>query len=216
MATFHPFPRLPFELRAWVWRLTVEYRIIDLVEPLLGQDTSLGPRLDGLRPAVPATLQACREARNMKLYSKHTFCGFDQGSYVWINFNIDIFDIGDSPLSDDFLKPVAPLIRRLMFGREAGRSLQDFFKFEREDLDVFVNVEEIYIVCDEISGIEPWFGGSSYDWPCGAENVRLIDVMSGEVITARKLDEITSSDKIDESPEDIERAIEAGDSWQSE
>jgi hypothetical protein len=29
-ATFHPFPRLPFELRAYIWELTVEPRIVEV------------------------------------------------------------------------------------------------------------------------------------------------------------------------------------------
>jgi hypothetical protein len=62
MATFHPFPRLPFKLRAWIWRLTVELRTIYL-EGLLAW----------VPPPVPAALQVCREARNMNLYGKHTF-----------------------------------------------------------------------------------------------------------------------------------------------
>jgi hypothetical protein len=30
MATFHPFPRLPAELRIQIWEMTVEPRVVDV------------------------------------------------------------------------------------------------------------------------------------------------------------------------------------------
>jgi hypothetical protein len=61
MATFHPFLRLPYELRTCVWKLTVEPRTVrvDVQDYFLASATP-----------VPAVLQVCREARNYGLYQK--------------------------------------------------------------------------------------------------------------------------------------------------
>jgi len=45
---------------------------------------------------VPATLQACREARNLKLYQQ-AFLEIDgEVRYVWVNWDMDIVSIGTS------------------------------------------------------------------------------------------------------------------------
>ncbi|KAK2047628.1 hypothetical protein LZ31DRAFT_551200 [Colletotrichum somersetense] len=82
-ATFHPFPRLPAELRARIWELTVEPRIVDVrvvwhrPSPVSQEGSEPGARavadwtverppprrhLRSCTPA-PAQLQTCREAR---------------------------------------------------------------------------------------------------------------------------------------------------------
>jgi hypothetical protein len=67
MATFHPFPRLPYELRAQIWEMTVEPRVVN-VECRWGEATRQ-ICLTSSTP-VPAVLEACREARNHGLYQK--------------------------------------------------------------------------------------------------------------------------------------------------
>ncbi|KAK3955370.1 hypothetical protein QBC32DRAFT_379537 [Pseudoneurospora amorphoporcata] len=74
MTTFHPFPRLPPELRLRIWGLTVEPRTVDF--RIANPERTMGFRIDTingtpnnvvqLRSSTPrpATLQACREARN--------------------------------------------------------------------------------------------------------------------------------------------------------
>lgn len=77
MITFHPFPRLPYELRMQIWEMTVEARTIDIsvITPRwIISDDNLGqkrPRdyLVSHTPAPPV-LQVCREARNHGLYQK--------------------------------------------------------------------------------------------------------------------------------------------------
>ena len=67
MATFHPFPRLPYELRMQIWEMTVEPRVVN-TEFRYGREIRLPP-LASSTP-VPAVLQACQEARNHGLYKK--------------------------------------------------------------------------------------------------------------------------------------------------
>ncbi|EAT76760.1 hypothetical protein SNOG_15922 [Parastagonospora nodorum SN15] len=74
MSTFHPFPRLPTELRLQIWEMTVEPRTVEIC--IRFTDFPSTPLADGKqkRPPrqmstvqsptpVPGPLQACREAR---------------------------------------------------------------------------------------------------------------------------------------------------------
>lgn len=89
--TFHPFPRLPFELRARIWELTVEPRIVDVrvvyhdpspvkvTDPFAWSDERMKKRLPPRRhlrssTPVPAQLQTCQEAREH--LSKRPYGGY--------------------------------------------------------------------------------------------------------------------------------------------
>ncbi|KAF2003792.1 hypothetical protein P154DRAFT_590260 [Amniculicola lignicola CBS 123094] len=109
-ATFHPFPRLPFELRAQIWEMTVEPRVVDVRVAYSNEIMEYGRRLVS-STSTPAILHVCREARDHGLYEK----GFSEIAsrgvgfqHVWVNFDIDIIDIGASKLYD--YKPVARLV----------------------------------------------------------------------------------------------------------
>lgn len=68
MAAFHPFPRLPYELRLLIWEMTVDPRIVK-VEYRRLDPTHEEYCLTSSTP-VPAVLAACQEARNHGLYQK--------------------------------------------------------------------------------------------------------------------------------------------------
>jgi hypothetical protein len=78
MTTFHPFPRLPYELRMQIWELTVQPRTINIDAKSIawGVNTKGLPHylyyIISSTPA-PAVLQVCREARNHGLYQKGFF-----------------------------------------------------------------------------------------------------------------------------------------------
>ncbi|KAH8161628.1 hypothetical protein CIB48_g6619 [Xylaria polymorpha] len=80
MAAFHPFPRLPAELRAQIWEMTVAPRIVEvrityrasaLSPDSSSTNTATVPHLVSSTP-VPAILQTCQEARNQGLYQRLT------------------------------------------------------------------------------------------------------------------------------------------------
>ncbi|KAF7168387.1 hypothetical protein CNMCM5623_001470 [Aspergillus felis] len=119
MATFHLFPRLPFELRARIWELTVEPRT---VEVRVKKDNSLWGEGEILHVTsstpVLAVLQACHEARNLRLYQQaFNFSSAVERRHVWVNFDIDMISIGDT-----YFHTIEPaeqlLIRRLTFESE--------------------------------------------------------------------------------------------------
>jgi hypothetical protein len=75
MATFHPFPRLPKELRLQIWEATVEPRVVHTECKYCSPARYYGRaprRLMGLSSStpIPGPLQTCREARNARLYQR--------------------------------------------------------------------------------------------------------------------------------------------------
>ncbi|KAK3485935.1 uncharacterized protein B0T23DRAFT_294316, partial [Neurospora hispaniola] len=127
---FHYFPYLPWELRARVWELSAEPRVVHVRTVESGNP--LSDASDGKKEyktvfssnPIPAMLQACRESRNLGVYRQ---C-FSEGQrilefapkttrirYVWLNLDLDLIDIGKRDLRD--LKFVAPTIKRLKLER---------------------------------------------------------------------------------------------------
>ena len=186
MATFHPFPRLPAELRAQIWQMTVEPRIVEVrlrVRGKWGEKTF--NKLTSPTP-VPAPLQTCRESRNAGLYQR---CFSDmpwrggaakdaEPRYVWLNLDIDMVSIGWSNF--EAFRPVAHLIKRLRFTRD---NTDEYWASgdEPDELYHYKNVSEIHVVLCEGSEFEEWqWAAQDYTWPCGKENVLFIDYEQGQ------------------------------------
>ncbi|KAK7914948.1 hypothetical protein PG985_012651 [Apiospora marii] len=167
MATFHPFPRLPPEIRNLIWRSTVEPRIVEVtltVVKELPDSDDVVMRLAS-STLVPAVLHTCQEARDLKkLYQQELSQVFpvlrtadgdfvqqhppllpplhEQPPYFWLNLDIDILSVGLMPLG--LFLNIAPLVKRLRFASEGGAD--SFFETEQDDLAAFVAVEEIQVV----------------------------------------------------------------------
>ena len=155
MSTFHPFPRLPFELRTQVWKATVEPCTVDVhfeywdsnVE-CLGEQTAFQFRQVPVSSTpIPATLRTCREARIAALYQR-CFAELsqelpDEGRYVWLNLDIHIVSIGNTPFTCYF--PVASSIQRLKFERKYQD--EGFYLFESHEIRKFPYLKEIYAGC---------------------------------------------------------------------
>ncbi|KAF7167904.1 hypothetical protein CNMCM6106_003274 [Aspergillus hiratsukae] len=183
MAAFHLFPRLPFELRARIWELTVEPRTVEV--RVKKQHGSWGKILHVTSSTpVPAVLQACHEARNLRLYRQaFNFSSGVEARYVWVNFEIDTISIGDTYF--DTIEPAEQrLIRRLTFERENDES---FFHFQSHELEMFSNLEEIHVICED--GLLAWHDAWEYvPWPCPKENLRFIDKEMGQMAVGEDLD----------------------------
>ncbi|KAI0437847.1 hypothetical protein F4803DRAFT_570362 [Xylaria telfairii] len=195
MAAFHPFPRLPAELRAQIWEMTVAPRIVEVrityrASPLSSDSSSTNtatvPHLMSLTP-VPEILQTCQEARNQGLYQQaFSELAAPDGEglrYVWLNLEIDIISIGTTIFAA--LEPVALLIQRLRLERE--NSDESFFHFESNDLGIFVNVKEIHVVCAD--GLRAWNNApDAHYWPCARENLFFIDPDNGNMMGSDELE----------------------------
>ena len=187
MDTFHSFPLFPFEIRALIWRSTVQPRTVEVRVDDRGSSSTEYIHLVSSTP-VPATLQACREARNLGLYERAFSEIPADGRYVWVNWDMDIISIGTSPFF--YLRPYAPLIKRFQFERDNSEHF--FFHVEARDLDAFLNLKETFIVCANRYMMTGWFDAveeHGFVTRCGRENVYLINLDDGgRIMTAIELD----------------------------
>jgi hypothetical protein len=209
MFTFHLFPRLPAELRIQIWKATVEPRAVNVhvkhrqnvaddrawiaadTQQRTQDHTINGPPsityLVSSTP-VPPLLHTCREARNEGLYQQaFSELAASDGSgqrYVWVNMDIDIICIGT--VHTIYYKPVAPLIQRLEL--EAHDAIYiDHWRDTK--LDDFINLKEMYLVCAD--GMWCWHKVTrEIYWPCGEENVFMIDPDDGRMIRGIEMDRI--------------------------
>jgi hypothetical protein len=138
---------------------------------------------------VPAALQTCQEARKQGLYqqafSDMAVLDGAERRYVWVNLEIDMISIGTTMFAS--YNPVAPIIQRLKFERKNSDEL--FYHYEVQELRDFVNVKEIHVVCAD--GMGGWHGAlEDHYWPCGEENVFMIDPDDGRMMRGIEMDEM--------------------------
>ncbi|EEU34968.1 uncharacterized protein NECHADRAFT_37386 [Fusarium vanettenii 77-13-4] len=179
MATFHPFSRLPFEIRTIIWQMTVEPRQVEL---RINRPPGIFRTLSAMSTTpVPAVMQVCHEARNLGLYQREFTFG-DEPRYLWVNLEIDLISIGKTSfrqLGDD-----RRIIRRIKCQRENSTN---FFNSALREIKEFTNLNEMHIVCED--GLLAWQDAWEYlPWPCPRDNVRFIDIESGEMVDGYTLD----------------------------
>jgi hypothetical protein len=137
---------------------------------------------------VAAPIQTCQEARNQGLYLKaFVELASADGSgrlFVWLNLDIDVVSIGLAPICN--YKPVMPIIKRLKLEREHS----DYFSYrEADELGNFANTKEFHLVCAD--GMWMWhYAIDAYYWPCGKENIFMIDSDNDRTVRAIKIMEI--------------------------
>jgi hypothetical protein len=190
--TFHPFPRLPTELRLKIWELTVEPRTVELC--CIHTTTGLPPSSVKIcsPTAPPATLHACLESQNhlLKMCSqvplknggwkcvedinegRRRWIDTTTQHYVYLNWEMDTVSIGTCLLV--CFETIAPLIKSLKFERDMDDEWWD--RFESQKLPSFENVEMMHVMVSPGQNVE-WWHGTSEDipWPCGPENVFITD-----------------------------------------
>ncbi|KAI1120156.1 hypothetical protein F5Y10DRAFT_290218 [Nemania abortiva] len=228
MSTFHPFPRLPTEIRLQIWEMTVVPRTVEI--HIAHERMPPSPSLVGWRrypepedlpylvspTPVPAILQTCCEARNLGLYQKalSELAGLDgaEPRYVWLDLEIDMISIGIAEVW--FFMPVVQLIRRLKMEPDVPKvSFADDYGLS--GLRHFVNAREIHVVCAD--GLRSWYRVSELDWwPCSRENLFFIDPDNGTIVRSIEMDAMF--DKILEEEErwwgeEEEEEEEEDNSW---
>ncbi|KFY21291.1 hypothetical protein V493_07511 [Pseudogymnoascus sp. VKM F-4281 (FW-2241)] len=185
------FNNLPPEIRARIWEFTVESRTVEVSLTKRENLVSTTP--------VPAPLQTCREARNLGLYKQALSEVGDGRRYVWVNLDIDMISLGSNCHLGGF-EAFAPSIKRLKFQRE--NQTESWFHFESKEIRIFINVEEIHVVCED--GWDNWWGASEYiSWPCALENVLLFDPDEGRMMNPIEVDKMC-----DDRQEAEERALQ--------
>ncbi|GFF32224.1 hypothetical protein IFM58399_03143 [Aspergillus lentulus] len=185
MPAFYLFPHLPFELRARIWELTVEPRTIKL--HFKRERISWGKVLYATcSTPVPAVLQVCHEARNLRLYQQAFSFSTVEPRYVWVNFDIDMISIGNACF--DAIEPAEQLlIRRLTIQRQNTA----FFFFESQELETFSNLEEMHIICED--GLVAWRDAWEHiSWPCPKTILRFVDEATGQIAVGEDLDRMVA------------------------
>ncbi|KAH6625095.1 hypothetical protein C7974DRAFT_395408 [Boeremia exigua] len=210
MITFHPFPRLPLELREQIWNDTVEPRTVDVRR--VREGTQRYGQLVSSTP-IPAILQSCREARNLGLYERVFFevaavkkSTSDNASQV----AVERFFMPDGQGEEGSKKGGSPDTEQRYVWLDLDIDMVDIgasefcnyrsiasavkrLKFKRENGDEyfyhtesnelmeFVSVEEIHIVCAD--GFWMWAGAiDDHAWPCAEEKLVFIDALDGRVV----------------------------------
>ncbi|CAN9132517.1 unnamed protein product [Alternaria alternata] len=210
MTTFHPFPRLPLELREQIWKDTVEPRIVDVRRVRKG--TERYGQLISSTP-IPAILQSCREARNLGLYERvffevtpatKKFKGKNEAEIAMKRFfapdergeegpkKVGSSDTEQRYVWLDLDIDMVDIGASRFCNYESIASAVKRLKFEREnseeyfyhtesvELMKFASVEEIHIVCAD--GFWMWAGAThNHSWPCAEENLVFIDAFDGRV-----------------------------------
>jgi hypothetical protein len=209
MTTFHPFPRLPLELREQIWKDTVEPRTVDVRR--VREGTQRYGQLVSSTP-IPAILQSCREARNLGLYERvffevaavKKFKGNNEAEIAVERFfmpdeqgeegpkEVDSPDTEQRYVWLDLDIDMVDIGASKFCNYESIASAVKRLKFERENGDEyfyrtesnelmkFVSVEEIHIVCAD--GFWMWAGAiDEHAWPCAEEKLVFIDAFDGRV-----------------------------------
>ncbi|KAK3398740.1 hypothetical protein B0T20DRAFT_461384 [Sordaria brevicollis] len=194
--TFHPFPLLPWELRALIWEHTVEPRTVNVhakkyrLDDNKSEDPAEGPvyvRLVSATP-VPAVLHACHEARDMGLYQKglsevEVVPEGGESRYLWVNFDIDTIDFGEDDLFNYQL--AADSVKRLRCKRPRTRGP------DVTALNNFQNLIEAHIDCVNEDGLDEWYSiFEPWNISCDRRNIHLIQSENNNcTITFQALEE---------------------------
>ncbi|KAI0542597.1 hypothetical protein GGR58DRAFT_452882 [Xylaria digitata] len=191
--TFHPFPKLPAELRIQIWTLAAGPRILQ-IHVFLKTPKSKDFGYASPTPA-PAVLHVCRESRLIAPYQKAFFtstpvCGGTDTKYIWVNFQQDMICLADHQL--ERLGPYQADIERLRFSVPTGlhgHYLHScFFRKSHEILRDFSTLRELHIALKE--SLLVWASmvqGPGYA-KCPRENVRFLDLHTGLLLTEPQLD----------------------------
>ncbi|KAF3001488.1 hypothetical protein E8E13_008738 [Curvularia kusanoi] len=186
MATFHPFPRLPLEIRIQIWECFAdENRVLKIRKLHLKEYWSPTP--------VPAITRACRESRKYCSYTKR-FAADGKLKYIWVDFKSDIIQMHGSLVSELVEEKGLEVseIRHLRVdlidedGWDEHLWFYHRFAFKTENfpalqsLSVFINkvaVEWLHFVTT--TDPKPPFSGI-YWVPCSPEEIEFVDDKSRE------------------------------------
>ncbi|KAH7124706.1 hypothetical protein EDB81DRAFT_860916 [Dactylonectria macrodidyma] len=181
-ASFHPFPRLHFELRVLIWGFAAAPRIVHIRTDAPGFSSPTPP---------PGALQASQEARRYAPYRKSFFTTTNNGSeprYVWVNFETDMICIEDENV--ERLAPHLAEIQRLKFTVPAEKddlTYEYFFRDSEEFMGDFTALQELHMVIEDC----PRRWGTTFEhcfYGCPRENVRFLDPQSGLLLNGLQLE----------------------------
>jgi hypothetical protein len=118
---------------------------------------------------------------------KELAASIDQGlPFVWANLDIDIVSFGYVDHKD--YEAVGALVQRLQISERDSPSCGADHWYSL-DLGYFQKVKEIYVICK--GGMWTWhYDVDEQYWPCGKENVFMVDPDDGRMIRADEMERI--------------------------
>ncbi|KAL7930096.1 hypothetical protein V8C35DRAFT_313544 [Trichoderma chlorosporum] len=187
MSTFHPFSRLPIELRIRIWHLTAFPRIVHMKHKLKILNEQRVLYMATSTPCPPV-MQASRESRQHAPYQR-AYKNDYEPRYTWINFETDMVcnDNGGNPLLH---KPHEQDIQRLKFSIDNDRADYWFFYYGFKVIPTFSNVKEIHVAVKKDGNFGVRFMADALEHGCwdGYEDiVTFLDAGSGLMMNANQL-----------------------------
>ncbi|KAL5353861.1 hypothetical protein ACLOAV_001905 [Pseudogymnoascus australis] len=178
MATFHPFSRLPFELRIQIWGFATEDRVLRVRKAWIRNQGYWSPTL------VPAITRACRESREHCSYQK-AFIIESFSRYIWANYDHDVIQMRSGLLSkENILERDKVRHLRIELINEQGLDESDSFYYnDVRRLPDFPKLESFsLLVGDRLSPQWTDFIKETYWGACPRGNVQIVDGETGEWI----------------------------------
>ncbi|KAI0968069.1 hypothetical protein F4678DRAFT_444456 [Xylaria arbuscula] len=192
--TFHPFLRLPVELRIQIWALAVGPRRLDIgphqMEMSLENMSHFkwGGTKYTSRIPPPGVMHACRESRQHARYQKAFFSPPDR--YLWVNFQQDMICLAHYEVK--VLAPHYADIERLRYTVPDARDeiyVSEWFRdCSHEILGVFSALKELHVTVH--AGLWSW--GTSLDnagfAECLQRNTKFINLQTGLMLNIPQMD----------------------------
>lgn len=219
--TFHPFTDLPAEIRANIWRHTVEPRTVpvtcwvgnqrveamnrsratqgeawekDLAEARRRAQTALPLELYAKTPLKPAVLDVCREARQLGLYEQMILTSGSSASYAWVNYHVDTIYLEDEEEAYGWYRNCGGLVQRLRLDLDPSDEYW-FYKHSSTLKSTFSLLRECFVVMSNDARIWDW---RSYDYrkwfSCPPDKIHLIDEENDERMTYKELIDMSDED----------------------
>jgi hypothetical protein len=183
MATFHPFQRLPLELRIEIWELAfIKDRVLK-IRIRYPSKTFWSPTL------IPAVTRACQESRKRCSYQK-AFIVDGSPRYIWANFTNDIIQMLGSTMCGlvEYRHVEMNAIQRLRIEMAIDNNERDDYEEEFFFHDYSHRIRDLPRLegCDILvnDGLSAWTRliEEVYWGACSQRNVRVVDAKTGEWI----------------------------------
>ncbi|KAL7940237.1 hypothetical protein V8C42DRAFT_259584 [Trichoderma barbatum] len=189
--TFHPFPRLPSEIRMHIWALSVYGRHVHI--RITPKSEAPGNRDYNYVSMIPQAepMQVYRESRQFAPYRKAfltTLPGDCEARYIWVNFDEDMICLQDEKM--ERLTPHDADIQRLRFTVPTGDNeywAEVFRRFTNNYFKQFTALREVHLAISECFAFWGQMSGGPGFGKCPRENVRYLDVHTGLMLTLPQL-----------------------------
>ena len=173
------FSDLPYEIRTKIWKSTVEPRMVPVHVKYRQRVVDCTRVLDASKVkesyvaspvSVPKVQHICWESRSLNLYNKFCLSQDPEAAYIWVNFDVDIINIGKYDFN--YFKTCGNSIRRLKF--EANNTCEAWYHNDAKHLIFFTNLAQCFVLAED--GWEQWEDAfHEHYFSCKGDQLYIID-----------------------------------------